>query len=284
MEVRKLNPAVGAEIVDLDINNITEAEFGCLVEAWDSHGGLLFRDQRLSNDALVDFAARFGELEAAPVMENGRTPVPGYPEIYVVSNVLGTDGKPIGSLGAGEAVWHTDMSYLENPPDASMLYALEVPPTGGDTWLAGMSAAYEGLPDQLKVEIRGKRIKHDGTFNSGGFKRAGVEVREDPRESIGAYHPIVCAHPRTGQPALYLGRRRLAYVEGLELAASETLLDQLWAHATKPEYVFSHSWRVGDLLMWDNRATLHRRDPFDADARRIMHRTQIKGATAPLAA
>ena len=281
MKVRELTPAVGAEISDLDINLMTGGEFDRVVEAWDNHGGLLFRNQNLSNDAFVAFASRFGELEAAPVMENGRTPVPGYPEIYVVSNVIGSDGKPIGSLGAGEAVWHTDMSYLENPPDASMLYALELPPAGGDTWLAGMSAAYEGLPDDLKEKISGKRIKHDGTFNSGGFRRAGVEVREDPRESIGAYHPIVCAHPRTGRPALYLGRRRLAYVEGLELPESEALLDELWEHATKSEFVFAHKWRVGDLLVWDNRATLHRRDPFDAKARRIMHRTQIKGATAP---
>ena len=281
MKVRELTPAVGAEISDLDINLMTGGEFDRVVEAWDNHGGLLFRNQNLSNDAFVAFASRFGELEAAPVMENGRTPVPGYPEIYVVSNVIGSDGKPIGSLGAGEAVWHTDMSYLENPPDASMLYALELPPAGGDTWLAGMSAAYEGLPDDLKDKISGKRIKHDGTFNSGGFRRAGVEVREDPRESVGAYHPIVCAHPRTGRPALYLGRRRLAYVEGLELPESEALLDELWEHATKSEFVFAHKWRVGDLLVWDNRATLHRRDPFDAKARRIMHRTQIKGATAP---
>lgn len=281
MKVRELTPAVGAEISDLDINLMTGGEFDRVVEAWDNHGGLLFRNQNLSNDAFVAFASRFGELEAAPVMENGRTPVPGYPEIYVVSNVIGSDGKPIGSLGAGEAVWHTDMSYLDNPPDASMLYALELPPAGGDTWLAGMSAAYEGLPDDLKDKISGKRIKHDGTFNSGGFRRAGVEVREDPRESVGAYHPIVCAHPRTGRPALYLGRRRLAYVEGLELPESEALLDELWEHATKSEFVFAHKWRVGDLLVWDNRATLHRRDPFDAKARRIMHRTQIKGATAP---
>lgn len=281
MKVRELTPAVGAEISDLDINLMTGGEFDRVVEAWDNHGGLLFRNQNLSNDAFVAFASRFGELEAAPVMENGRTPVPGYPEIYVVSNVIGSDGKPIGSLGAGEAVWHTDMSYLENPPDASMLYALELPPAGGDTWLAGMSAAYEGLPDDLKQKISGKRIKHDGTFNSGGFRRSGVEVREDPRESVGAYHPIVCAHPRTGRPALYLGRRRLAYVEGLELPESEALLDELWEHATKSEFVFAHKWRVGDLLVWDNRATLHRRDPFDARARRIMHRTQIKGATAP---
>ncbi len=284
MQIRPLTEAVGAEVDGVDLNALDDAALQAIVAAWDAHNALLFRGQSLSNDAFVAFARRFGDLEHAPIMENGRTPVPGYPEIYVVSNVKGPDGKPIGSLGAGEAVWHTDMSYLENPPDASMLYARELPPAGGDTWLAGMCAAYEGLPDDLKAAVAGKRIKHDGTFNSGGYVRAGVTPTDDPQASVGAYHPIVCAHPRTGRPALYLGRRRLAYVEGLDLADSEALLDALWAHATRPEFSFAHRWRVGDLLMWDNRATLHRRDPFDPEARRIMHRTQIKGATAPMAA
>lgn len=284
MRIRPIVPAVGAEVEGVDLGNLAGSDLDAVVEAWDAHNALLFRDQNLDNDGFIAFARRFGILEHAPIMENGRTPVPGYPEIYVVSNVKDATGKPIGSLGAGEAVWHTDMSYLDNPPDASMLYALELPPAGGDTWIAGMCAAYEGLPDDLKAAIAGKRIKHDGTFNSGGYKRAGVEVKDDPRESVGAYHPIVCAHPRTGRPALYLGRRRLAYVEGLELEASEALLDRLWAHATQDAFSFAHSWRVGDILMWDNRSTLHRRDPFDAEARRIMHRTQIKGATAPAAA
>lgn len=284
MRIRPITSSVGAEIEGVDLGNLTASDLNSIVEAWDAHNALLFRDQDLDDDAFVAFAKKFGVLEHAPIMENGRTPVPGYPEIYVVSNVKGADGKPIGSLGAGEAVWHTDMSYLDNPPDASMLYARELPPSGGDTWVAGMCAAYDGLPADLKSEVAGKRIKHDGTFNSGGYKRAGVEVKDDPRDSVGAYHPIVCAHPRTGRPALYLGRRRLAYVEGMDLDASEALLDRLWEHATQAEFSFAHSWRVGDILMWDNRATLHRRDPFDATARRIMHRTQIKGATAPAAA
>lgn len=284
MRIRPIVPAVGAEVEGVDLGNLAGPELDAVVEAWDAHNALLFRGQDLDNDGFIAFARRFGALEHAPIMENGRTPVPGYPEIYVVSNVKDATGKPIGSLGAGEAVWHTDMSYLDNPPDASMLYARELPPSGGDTWIAGMCAAYAGLPDDLKAEIAGKRIKHDGTFNSGGYKRAGVEVKDDPRDSVGAYHPIVCAHPRTGRPALYLGRRRLAYVEGLELEASEALLDRLWAHATQDAFSLAHSWRVGDVLMWDNRSTLHRRDPFDATARRIMHRTQIKGATAPAAA
>lgn len=281
LQVRPLCEAVGAEIAGVDLSHLSDSDLDRIIEAWDAHSALLFRDQKLSESDLIAFSRRFGELDLPPVQENGRTPVPGYPEIYVVSNILDAEGKPIGSLGAGEAVWHTDMSYLEVPPDASMLYALEVPESGGDTWLAGMHAAYVALPPDLRRAVEGRSIKHDGTYNSGGYLRAGVTPSDDPVTSIGTPHPIVCAHPRTGRPALYLGRRRNAYVVGLPLEESEALLDALWAHATRPEFSFAHRWRVGDLLLWDNRATLHRRDPFDPQSRRLMYRTQIKGSTAP---
>lgn len=281
VEVRPLSDAVGAEVRGVDLGRLDEHTFDLIIEAWDVHSALLFRGQSLSEADLVAFSRRFGELDLPPVMENGRTAVPGYPEIYVVSNILDADGKPIGSLGAGEAVWHTDMSYLAVPPDASMLYALEVPESGGDTWLAGMHAAYLALPPDLRRAVEGRSIKHDGTYNSGGYLRAGVTPTDDPVTSVGTPHPIVCNHPRTGHPALYLGRRRNAYVMGLPLSESEALLDALWAHATRPEFSFAHRWRVGDLLLWDNRATLHRRDPFDPASRRLMYRTQISGSTAP---
>ncbi|NQW08750.1 MAG: TauD/TfdA family dioxygenase [Alphaproteobacteria bacterium] len=281
--VRPLTDCVGAEITGVDLAAVTDAEFTVITEAFDRHAGLLFHDQHLEPEALVAFSRRFGDLDHAPVMENGQTAVPGLPEVYLVSNIEGADGKPIGSLGAGEAVWHTDMSYLDMPPDISMLNAVEVPPSGGDTWLCGMHAAYEALPEALKRQVAGLRIKHDGTYNSGGYVRRGAKVTDDPRESPGTFHPILCAHPRTGAPLLYLGRRRMAYVEGLPLAESEALLDDLWAYATREENAYRHSWRVGDLLVWDNRATMHRRDPFDASARRLMRRTQVRGKTKPVA-
>ena len=188
---------------------------------------------------------------------------------------------PIGSLGAGEATWHTDMSYLVDPPKASMLYALEVPPSGGDTYFSSMYAAYESLPDELKRRIEGLELKHDGTYNSGGYVRQGVNAVDDPVTSPGTYHPLVCRHPETRRRLLYLGRRRNAYIKGLSLADSEALLDQLWSYATRDEISWYNEWRVGDLVMWDNRCTMHRRDPFDASSRRVMHRTQIKGETRP---
>jgi taurine dioxygenase len=175
------------------------------------------------------------------------------------------------------------MSYLEDPPKASLLYALEVPPSGGNTYFCGMYHAFESLPDTLKRRIEGRRLKHDGTYNSGGFLRQGVAAVDDPLTSPGAFHPLVLTHPETGRRALYLGRRRNAYVEGLTLAGSDALLDELWAIATREEFLWHNQWQVGDLVLWDNRSTMHRRDPFGPNSRRIMHRTQIKSETRPAA-
>lgn len=274
--------ALGAEIGGLDLRTIRDADFAQVYRAWLDHSVLLIRRQALTDDDLIAFSRRFGELDFAPIQENGRRFVDGHPEIYVVSNVI-ENGVAIGSLGAGEAVWHTDMSYLEDPPKASMLYAIEVPPSGGNTGFTSMYRAYELLPDEMKRRLAGLRVKHDGTYNSGGYVRQGVTPTDDPRESPGTYHPIVCTHPETGRKCLYLGRRRNAYLEGLGLAESEALLDEVWRFATRDELTWYNVWRVGDLVLWDNRCTMHRRDPFDAESRRIMHRTQMKGEARPVA-
>ena len=275
--------ALGAEVEGLDLRTLDDAAFAAILEAWHAHAVLLFRGQDLTPDDLIAFSRRFGALDHAPVQENGQSIVAGRPELYIVSNVLDDAGKPIGSLGNGEAVWHTDMSYLPRPPKASMLYALEVPPAGGDTHFASMSAAYDSLPPALRARAQGLMVKHDGTYNSGGFLRAGVTPTDDPRSAPGHLHPLVCRHPDTGRSMLYLGRRRMAYIDGLSLAGSEALLDELWSYATRPALCWKHAWRVGDLVLWDNRCTMHRRDPFDAAARRVMHRTQVKGEAPPMA-
>jgi taurine dioxygenase len=284
LSTRPLSPVVGIEVTGVDLSVINDAEFGTVRDAWNRHSVLLFRGQHLSHDHLIAFSRRFGDLDEAPVNENGKKFVDGYPHIYVVSNIKGNDGLPIGSLGAGEAVWHTDMSYLPLPPDASMLYAVEIPPSGGNTWFAGMIAACAALPAELRRAAAGRSIKHDGTYNSGGYLRAGLSHSDDPVTSVGTPHPIICRHPPSGKETLYLGRRRNAYVTGLPLEESEALLDALWEHASRPEFCYSHQWRVGDVVLWDNRTTLHRRDPFDESSRRLMYRTQIKGQFAPTAA
>jgi taurine dioxygenase len=274
--------ALGAEIQGADLRNIDTDALAAIYQAWLDHSVLLIRNQNLSDADLITFSKKFGNLDWAPVQESGRRFVEGHPEIYVVSNVM-ENGAPIGSLGAGEATWHTDMSYLEDPPKASILYALEVPPSGGNTYFNSMYRAYEILPDALKKQIEGKTLKHDATYNSGGYVRQGTAATDDPIASPGIFHPLVCTHPETRRRVLYLGRRRNAYIEGLSLQDSESLLDELWMYANREELEWHNEWRVGDLVLWDNRCTMHRRDPFEATSRRVMHRTQIKGETRPTA-
>ena len=168
IEVIPTGAALGAELRGIDLRHLDDAAFGRLMRAWHDHSVVLARDQSLSDQDLIAFSRRFGDLDWAPIQETGRRFVEGLPEIYIVSNVK-VNGEPIGSLGDGEAVWHTDMSYLEMPPKASMLYSLEVPPTGGNTSFCSMYAIYDALPAALKGRIAGLKIKHDGTYNSGGY-------------------------------------------------------------------------------------------------------------------
>ena len=273
---------LGAEITNVDLRTIDDATFATIHHAWIDHQVLLFRGQSLTDQDLIAFSRRFGDLDHAPIQENGQSIANGMPEIYVVSNVI-ENGVAIGSLGYGEAVWHTDMSYLVAPPKASMLYALEIPPAGGDTSFVDMYSAFEGLPPALRQRALGLRVKHDGTYNSGGYVRQGVTPTDDPREAPGTMHPLVCTHPESGRRMLYLGRRKMAWLQDFDLADSDALLDEIWTYATESRFVWTHQWQVGDLVLWDNRCTMHRRDPFDASSRRIMHRTQVKGSAPPAA-
>src|ERR1700676_4802203 len=191
--------ALAAEIQDIDLRTIDDDDVSSIYQAWLEHLVLLFRGQNLTDDDLVAFSRHFGDLDWAPIQESGRRFVSGHPEIYVVSNVI-ENGVPIGSLGSGEAVWHTDMSYLSEPPKASVLYAIEVPESGGDTGFATMSGAWDALPAPLQRRIEGLRVKHDGTYNSGGYVREGVTASDDPRTSPGTLHPLAPTHPDTARP------------------------------------------------------------------------------------
>ena len=237
---------------------------------------LRFRGQSLTKEQLQAFSARFGELDKAPINIKGEPWIAGYPNLTVMSNII-ENGQPVGSLGYGEAVWHTDMSYNEITASGAMLYALEVTKTGGETGFINMYHAYETLPPDLRQAIEGREIKHDASRNSAGELRKGYKEVTDPREAPGAIHPVVVRHPVTKRQALFLGRRPNGYVLGLTLAESETLLDRLWAHAAREEYAWFQKWRVGDLLMWDNRCAMHKRTAFDPNERRFMLRTQLKG-------
>jgi taurine dioxygenase len=288
IEVRPTGAALGADIDGVDLSQDLSAEtVEAIKQAWADYLVLRFRSQRLDDDQLMQFSAHFGELDWAPVIAAARVKLQGEDRyvdsveegrryISVISNIV-ENGKAIGALGAYESIWHTDMSYNPEPPCASALYALEVPPSGGDTGFANMYLAYETLPDELRRQVEGRRCRHDATYNSAGELRRGFSEVTDPRAAPGADHPIIRTHPVTGRRALFLGRRRNAYIEGLDPEDSERLLDALWAHATRSELTWYQQWRVGDLVLWDNRCALHRRDEFDPNSRRLMHRSQIKG-------
>lgn len=275
--ITPLAPALGAEVSGVHLHSaLDNAIITEIKQAWDKFLVLRFRGQSLTDPQLLAFSRLFGELDPPGPNPYGKPFLEEFPEINVISNVK-VDGVPIGNLGDGEAVWHCDMTYVANPPRAAMLHALDVPPSGGDTFWANMYLAFETLPANLKAKIEGRRAIHDATYNSAGVMRKGMKDVTDPREAPGAQHPLVIRHPDTGRAALFLGRRRNSYIVGMTLEESNALLDELWAHATKPEFTFRQEWRCDDLILWDNRCTLHRRDAFDPTVSRIMHRTQIKG-------
>ena len=276
LEIRKLGKALGAEIDGLDLSQpLTTQTFDQVREAWLEHLVIRIRGQKLTDPELLAFSRNFGELDPPGPNPLGRPFLADHPEMNVISNIK-LDGVPIGGLGDGEAIWHADMTYIERPPMAAILHAIEIPPTGGDTYWANMYLAYETLPPELKRRIEGREAIHDATYNSAGAMRKGYKDVTNPRTAPGAHHPLVPTHPETGRRSLFLGRRRNSYVVGFELEESEALLDALWAHATQPQFTFRQEWRVGDVMVWDNRCTLHRRDAFDPRARRLLHRTQVK--------
>ena len=277
--INDLDAPLGAEVRGIDVSRaLTPAEVAEIEGAWRSRLVVVMRAQKLSDPQLLAFSRYFGELDPPGPNPYGEPFNKEHPELNVISNVV-ENGKPIGNLGDGEAVWHADMTYVDVPPKAALLHALEVPPpkAGGNTYFASMFRAYETLPAELKKAVEGKTAVHDASRNSAGMLRKGYKEVTDVRETVGARHPLVRTEPKTGRKALFLGRRPNAYVLGISVAESEALLDALWVHATQSCFTMCHRWQVGDLLMWNNLSVLHRRDPFDPKARRIMHRSQIKG-------
>jgi taurine dioxygenase len=281
IDVEAIHPGFVADVRGVDLRTLDDETFERIYAAWLAYGVLRLRDQQLDEEELERFSARFGPLEEIPM---GRLPPEARAKIrnrYVtrLSNIV-VDGRPIGGLGNAEANWHSDMTYVEDPPPASVLLGVEIPAEGGDTWFADQCAALEALPGELRERIRGLAIKHDAAHTSVGDLRAGFEPFDDPRDAPGAVHPMILEHPETGRAALYLGRREWAYVPGLPLEESEALLDELWRHATPAAHVWRQVWRPGDVIVWDNRRVLHRRDGFDPDSRRLMKRCQVLSRNA----
>jgi taurine dioxygenase len=279
-----ITPVLGACVEGIDLADINAVQFDALYGIWQRHHVVVLRGQTLTNAQFERFSAMLGELDPPPNQGAGRKSVPGHPNLYVVSNRKNGAGEPLGALGDGEAQWHTDMSYLQRPPFASMLWSVELPDSGGDTCFASMPAALRSMPVQLVERIERLRIKHDGTYDSSGVVRKGMTPTDDPTASVGTPHPIVIDQPETGERTLYLGRRRNAFIPGLPLPESEALLDLVWRYATAPLVTMRHQWRLGDVVLWNNLTTMHRRDAFPVDQIRTLHRSQIKGKYVPTAA
>ncbi len=276
--------ALGADIVGLNVKtDVDDGVFRQILDAWYAHSVLRFRGQDLDDDALAEFSRRFGVLDMAPTGRGGTPFDLTRPEITILSNIV-VDGKPLGALGNSELVWHQDMSYNDLPPKASLLYGIEVPDEGGETLFYSLYKAYEALPVELAQRIEGLSCKHDATRNSSGELRHGYEESYSNEERPGAIHPLVIRHPGSGRKALYLGRRPNAWIVGLSDRESEELLDQLWSHIEQHDFSWEQNWKAGDLVIWDNRCTLHRRNRLDPSSRRMMHRTQVQDEARPVSA
>lgn len=279
--VRPSGAALGAQVEGADIGaGLSAEQVTAIKAALSDHLVIVLRGQKITDEQLIAFSEELGELDPpGPNPYSGGPIYPEFPKLNVISNIIEGD-KPIGNLGAGEAVWHADMTYNELPPKGAILYAVELPPDGGDTQFASLRSAYDTLPEALKAKAQGRKAVHDASTNSAGIRRRGYEEITDVRQTPGAHHPLVRTDPVSGRRSLFLGRRPRSYVPPLEVAESDALLDELWAHATQEQFVFTHSWQLGDLLIWDNLSVLHRRDEFDPQSRRRLHRAQLKGEHA----
>jgi taurine dioxygenase len=278
-----MSAALGAEIRGIDLTGIDDATFKALYATWLEHLLLVFRGQTLRAEDLVTLVKRFGtpvtssnlhKRDLAERTANKLFNLP--PEVTVVTN-LKEDGKPVGILGDGEVVWHADFSFKERPTAARMLLAIEIPPAGGHTYFLNAYAAYDTLSAAMKRRISGQTIKQADIVDTAMKLRPGASLDADIRTVPGPSHPIVSTHPETGRNMLFLGRRHGAYVNGMSLQDSDALLNELWAHATQARFVYEHVWQQGDVVVWDNRATLHKRDAFESVSRRVLYAAQVEG-------
>jgi len=267
--LRPLSAALGAEIIGVDLSEeIDDHTFAQIRDAWHRNLVILLRGQELSEEDQVRFAEKFGP----PAVIHTKQFVRNHPAVMLISNIR-EDGKPIGALPDGEMHFHTDQCHQERPAMASMLYALEVPSTGGNTLFANGYAAYATLPDGMKRRIEGRKALNAYDYDSAAMKR-GTRLAE----GVPSYmHPVVRTHPATGRKALYVSRLMTVRIEGLPEPESNELLVTLFDHQERREFVYEHVWRPGDLLMWDNRCTLHARTDFSPNERRLMRRVTILG-------
>ncbi|WP_244126367.1 TauD/TfdA dioxygenase family protein [Burkholderia gladioli] len=269
--------ALGAEIVGLDLSRpIGEDDFARIHRAHLDHHVVVFRDQGITPDEHVAFSARFGPLQRHVLAQFA---LPGHPEVLIVSNIL-ENGQPIG-LGDAGHFWHSDLSYKEKPSLGSLLHAQELPAEGGDTLFANMHLAWDALPEALKREVEGRRAEH--TYLA---RYAELQARSPWRPNLtpeqiaqvkAVDHPIVRTHPETGRRALFVSEHFTTRIVGLPEDESRALLDELFAHSVRDEFVYRHQWREHDLVFWDNRSLMHLAAGTPDHLRRKLYRTTIEG-------
>jgi taurine dioxygenase len=265
---------MGVEISGVDLSRpIDDRTFAAIQDAFLRHLLVCFPGQQLDQTQHVAFSRRFGALQVH-VLDQYRSPT--HPEIYVLSNVNKSGATTGEHPDKGTLVWHSDLSFQARPALSTLLYGIEVPRVGGDTLYANMYAAYDALPDTMKRRIEGRRAIHDLDASR---QRAGAPPMSEAqrREAPPVDHPLVRTHPDTGRKCLYISHHAMRVV-GMSEAEGSTLLEDLMAHATRPEFVYAHRWRQHELVMWDNRCTIHKATAYDARGeRRVMNRTVVKG-------
>ncbi len=278
-EIRPLAESFGVEVVGLDLAApLDDATFAAIRRAWFERAVIVFRDQSLSPAAQAAFSRRFGKLQIHVLTQ---FQLPDEPEVLLLSNEKRADGTPVGFEDAGR-YWHSDLSYDVHPSLGTMLYAVDIPPQGGDTLFVDMYRAYATLPPATKARIDGRFAFHSYTRNyDRNQSRPGARPAlsaEQKARLADVRHPIVRTNEDTGRKALYVNPGFTWRIDGMDEDESRALLDELFAHALKPEFRYAHVWRPHDFLCWDNRGTMHHATLYDPKYRRHMHRTTIEGA------
>ncbi len=275
--VEPLSPAIGAEVKGVDLSRELDAvTVGQIMAAWHRHAILVFRDQDISGDDQLRFAGLFGPVaeRVTPPAGANRPDAPDWTNLMLVTDHVDEAGKPIGSLGHGEMWFHSDKCYRKRPHRASFLYGTEIPTEGGHTKFASLYAAYDNIPDDLKRRL-------DGCMVMQGYDYAST-ARLDPDidlENILHYRqPIFVTNPDSGRTALYVNRLNTMWIEGMERAESEAVLNRLFDLTEDAANIYQHVWRPGDLVMWDNLACLHARTDWPDDQRRTLRRCTVEGA------
>jgi taurine dioxygenase len=277
-QIRPLTRHIGAEILGLDLKQRPDIEtIARIYQTWLEHLVLVFPDQDLSQEDLLRVTGYFGEL--GHLDRPAKFHPPGFsrmlPGIMLISNIR-ENGEPIGALPDGEMMFHHDMIHKAVPSKATLLYSVEIPSSGGNTLFASGYAAYETLDSAIRSKAEGRSALHH--YNYGSMQRGDDRGVAAFNECL---HPVFRTHEETGRKAVYVNRLMTVKIDGLDARESDTLLNAIFDHAEKPEFIYQHVWRKGDLLLWDNRCSSHARTDFPADERRLMLRTTLRGTTRP---